>query len=234
MKRDFKDLANQMTYINKFIQRRTSLTKNCQLCGKPGKIQHNRADPYKIRILCNECKIKNDFTGKTVEQIISDVPVLNVLDYLTSPSKILKYRDITEEEKRIINKTIKFKDKTKGELCKELNISSSTLPKLIEKYEQIEPGITEKLNEAIKTKQRKILLHSALKRKDDKSNYNKVILDFKAKNNYSTKDLVELCNNKISVLTLNLIIEGKQKPNDNYKKIIAKALQMDVNEIFND
>lgn len=232
MKRDFKNLAQQMTYINKFIQRKTNLSKNCQICGKPGKIQHNQVDPYKIRILCNECRIKNNLLGRTVDQVISDIPIINALDYLISPSKILKYRDITEEEKRIINKTVKFHNKTKTELCRDLGISVATLPKLLEKYEIIKPGITEQLNEAIKTRQREILLQSALKRQSDTSNYNKFLLNYKKQNNYSTEDLVELCDNQISKLTLNLIIEGKQIPNDKYKKIIADSLNKSVEEIF--
>ena len=55
-----KKVAMQWQYervkIANLIARKPEIQKICCICGKEGKILHNRENPYNVIILCNNCR----------------------------------------------------------------------------------------------------------------------------------------------------------------------------------
>lgn len=230
MKTNFKSITQQATYINKFIERKTDLNKNCMFCGKPASIQHNRKNPYEVRILCRPCRTKYGLHGHTVDDKPSDLPTINLLEHINTNFKMYRDRTLTEEQMKIIDECIEL-NLYKAEFCKRLNVYPKALEWMLSEYEHIKPGITEKYLQAINIGRRNILLKNALNRKRS-SKSNTKLIQIKEEQRLSTKDIVEKTNHKISTASLNLIIEGKLEPSDKFKKLIAKALNVKVEDIF--
>ena len=55
-----------------FVARKPEIEKVCCICGKPGKILHNRENPYCISFICDECK-KNPENIKIAESKRIDI-----------------------------------------------------------------------------------------------------------------------------------------------------------------
>lgn len=166
-----------------------------------------------------------------VDSYIIDLPTINILNYLNS-EPILKYRDLSEEDKFIIDEAIK-NNMTKTEILNKFQITSYRLQSILDKYEEIKPGITETYNKSTKEGQRQKLYDSAMERSAKATTANNNLYKIKLERNLTTKDISNLCNGKIGVLAINLIIEGKTKnPKLRTKKIISEALGMKVEEVF--
>ena len=232
MKEKFDTLSQQMSYIDRFVERKTDIKKVCMLCGKPATIQHNKAFPYMIRVLCRPCKMKNHIMGKTVDSVIVDLPVINLKEHIVKDLKLYRDNPITEEQMKLIDLAIKNK-LTKKELYTLLKSNQYGLRDLINKYEAIKPGIKEALNKSTSEGRRRVLLNNAVRRSNNlNSAVNNKINKIKLEKGLSNKDIIEKCENKISIPQLALIIEGKCEVKDKYKKMIAKALDVKVTDIF--
>ena len=232
MKSDFKSITNQACYISRFIERKTDIEKKCVVCGKPAIIQHNRVDPYKVRFLCRECRTKYKVGNHTVDETpwIDDLPIIDLAECMIRPFVISKYTNITEEQKRIIDEAIKNKW-TRKETVARLKTHHKGLNDLLEKYNKLNPGKISEFKKSTKEGQRSTILKSSLNRiKSDK--FNTKILELKLAKQMSTDDMVKKINHRISANTINLIIEGKLEPSERFKKLIAKALDTDVEKIF--
>ena len=42
--------------VANMVARKSEINKKCCICGKEGKILHNKQDPYYIAFICDECK----------------------------------------------------------------------------------------------------------------------------------------------------------------------------------
>ena len=230
MKKDFDNMAKQMTYINKFLTRRTNLEKKCQKCGKPGKIQHNRANPYRIRILCLDCKKELGMSGETVDSFISDFPIIDLTEHINTESRVIKYIDLSKYYYEV-DEAIKDKISRK-DFCKKYHRTYYFLNKLLETYDKEKPGIKKEFEEMTYKKRRDFLLDKALDRSKAIETSNNKIIEAKRSLGYSNKELLEKLQSPIPKITLNLIIEGKVQPTEEQKQSIAKALNKKVEDLF--
>lgn len=230
MKTNFDDMSQQMSYINRFIERNTNFKKKCIVCGKPATIQHNKINPYIIRPLCRICRNQYGLFGRTVDKTLNVLPTVNLLDYVNTKPKRYEDRVLTQEEMCLIDECIKL-NLTKTVFSQRLNTHFKGLDWMIDEYEKIKPGIKEQFLQSIKKGRRNALLEKSL-RQDYNTHYNTKIIKLKREKNLSTKDIVKLANNEISTMSLNLIIEGKIEANDKFKKVIAEALDVQIEDIF--
>lgn len=230
MKTNFKSLNNQYSYISRFIERKTDLTKQCMICGNKALIQHNRTNPYEIRLLCRECRIKYNIGNNMVDELESDLPTINILEYVNQPFKKYEYRKITKKEMDIIDEAIK-NNWTKKETMKKLNAHTEELKFIIRRYSEINPDIKEAFERSSKLGQRNTILNSSLNRTNT-DKFNTKIIELKRAKNMSTRDISKKVDGKISINTINLIIEGKLKPSEKFKALIAEALDTEIEKIF--
>lgn len=230
MKEDFRNLSLQMSYINRFIERKTNFEKKCIVCGKPATIQHNKTNPYVVRPLCRICRDKYNLYGLTVDQTPNILPTVDLRDYINTNFKKYEDRVLTQEEMDLIDECIELK-LSKTDFSRRLKTYFKGLDYMIDKYELIKPGIKEQYLESINIGRRNKLLNNSLRRYHSDT-YNNKIVEIKKEKNLSTKDIVERANHQISTASLNLIIEGKIKANDTFKRLIAEALEVEVKDIF--
>lgn len=230
MKTKFDSMLQQMSYINRFIDRKTDLKKKCIVCGKPAYIQHNKINPYIIRPVCRICKNEYNLYGRTVDQTLDVLPTINILDHVNSEFRNYSDRTLTEDQMKLIDENLKL-NLTKTEFSKRLNVYPKALEWMITKYDSIKPGIKEEFIRSTDIGRRNKLLNLALNR-DSAGKVNNKIKEIKKQKHLSTKDIVDKANHQISVPSLNLIIEGKLKPSDKFKKIISEALEVKIEDIF--
>ena len=103
MKTEFSTMSQQMSYINRFIERKTDVKKECIVCGKPATIQHNRRYPFKIRPLCQNCRNHYGLNGHTVDSKPVALPTIDLLDHVITEHKLFVDRKITEDQMKLID-----------------------------------------------------------------------------------------------------------------------------------
>lgn len=233
MKTDFKDFSHLMGYINKFIERNTNLKKECQYCGKPAQIRYNYDNPYHIQLVCLDCKRKNGFNqyynrGK----LISDLPIIDIRDYLTKDKQEREDRlSLTENNKQIIQSLLKTK-LPKIEAIKEAGLTMYQYDRLVEQYkENIDSDIEDKLLEVF-NKNRRNKLKTVKLKSVNYSKYPNNLYKIKIERNLSNKDICKLANNTIQQESISLISTGKTEPTMITKCNLAIALQLSVADIF--
>ena len=80
----FDDMNKQMMYISRFVSQFTNLEKKCQICGKPTTITHNPVDPYKIQLICSNCRKEHSYNIKGIIEIPATIPTV-IVPKITSP-----------------------------------------------------------------------------------------------------------------------------------------------------
>lgn len=126
------DWHKERVRISNLIARKPEIKKICCICGKPGKILHNRKDPYCIAFICDNCK-KNPDNLKEAENHRFDIrehlkeSTLCIHNYNDDQIK-----DIVEGYK---NSTISI-----GDYCKQINISRYQFNEALKRYNKLYPN----------------------------------------------------------------------------------------------
>lgn len=130
-RKEMQEWQNTRVKIINLVARKPEIEKKCCICGKPGKILHNKKDPYYITFLCDECR-KDSQNRIIAEESRFDLRTkLNISNANTS-----NFSD--EEVTRIIvgymNDTL-----TIGEYCEKMNITRHKFEQLINRYKELYP-----------------------------------------------------------------------------------------------
>lgn len=117
--------------IINLIRRKPEIKKICCICGKPGKILHNRQDPYYITFICDECK-KDKNNLIIAEENRFDVRTKLDKDHLST-------HNFTDEE--VVRIVVGFMNGilSKGEYCNKIGISRYQFDQIVKRYKQLFP-----------------------------------------------------------------------------------------------
>ncbi len=228
-----QNLTSQKTlaYVGRFLTGCTTLEKNCQICGKPGTIRHNKLNPFQVQILCKDCRKELDIGNTTVDEYVIDVPILNLADYVKAPFKYLKNRPFNSEEIEIIKSWLTT-DLFITRICSKYNISPETLDMIIHRYAIRDSYYLDRFykNQRI-LKSRQISSHAT--KRGIKNKEATPLQKYKLETGLTTKEICQKCNNEITPLTVNLIAEGKViNPKIKTKEILSKGLGIKIDELF--
>ena len=227
MRMEFDDFNKQMVYVSKFVRNYTNLEKKCQICGKPADIKHNIHDPYKIQLVCNECKRNNQYDESGM---IYGVPLIDLYNYITNTR--IKESFISKSSNNInkLELILKSKNFTREKAYKLFNGSATNFNKTVDFYEkEINPNIRTELENIFNQERTKSLRASRQKSTLNSSNNLSMI---KYKKNISNRQLSKLTNNQIKPVAISLICTGKTNPKLKTKCILAEALNVSVYDIF--
>lgn len=136
-----------------FVARKPEIEKVCCICGKPGKILHNRENPYCISFICDECK-KNPENIKIAE--LKRVDIRGIIDKDSLSINNFLKTDIINIVKQYLNTL-----DTLGEYCEKIGISRYQLNEMINKYELYYPNSN--IKQRIRNKS-KVIKNQRLKR----------------------------------------------------------------------
>lgn len=139
---------NERVRIANLIARKPEIQKVCCICGKEGKILHNKKDPYYITFICDECK-KEPNNLIIAEE--SRFDLRTKLDKANLCIHTLSNEQIT----RIVLGYMNENNITSiGEYCKEIKISRHQFNQIIKRYCELFPN--QRINERIKSKTKKV------------------------------------------------------------------------------
>ena len=194
MKTEFKDLKHQVDYINKVVSRNTTLKKVCQYCGKPAFIKYNKNDPYKIQLVCKDCRI-----GKHSDRdgMLRDIPIIDIKKHLNKEKiKRENFKVVNEEN----DKKIKFLLNTKLPKVDAIKAAKLTLHQyelLVDTYEYgKDMYIRGKLNSNFRKNRANNLKKSTINRNFKK--YSNNLYKIKSERNLSNEDLSKLAGGRIT------------------------------------
>lgn len=122
---------NTRVKISHFV-RRNGIEKNCVICGKPGEIMHNRANPYKISFICEECRKDPDKEAQADKlrfDIRNKVPKRGTHILKTSTNEY-----ITKVVENYLHDVLPIR-----EYCKKIGISNRQFHTVVERYKEIHP-----------------------------------------------------------------------------------------------
>lgn len=122
----------QRVKIRNFVARKPEIDKSCCICGKPGKILHNRQDPYYIAFICDECR-------KIPENL--QLAEERRFDIRTKMDKTkLSIHNFTDEMVVRIIVGYMNSDKSMGDYCEEVGISRYQFNQLQDYYDKLFPS----------------------------------------------------------------------------------------------
>lgn len=139
---DYEQWNKIRVKIRNFVARKPEINKNCCICGKPGKILHNRQDPYYISFICDECRRVPENLQLAVERRF---------DIRTKMDKTkLSVHNFTDE--MIIRIIVGYMNSNKsiGDYCNEVGISRYQFNQLQDYYDKLFP--TQNIKQLIKEK----------------------------------------------------------------------------------
>lgn len=137
---------NERVKIANLIARKANIAKTCCICNKPGKILHNRQDPYYIAFICDECK-KIPANLEYAEENRFDLRT--ILDRNNLGTVHFSDEEITRFVIGYMNENLSL-----GDYCNEHKISRYQFNQFINKYNQIFPE--QNIKTLIKTHSKKI------------------------------------------------------------------------------
>ncbi len=158
--REMQEWQKTRVKIINLVARKTEIEKKCCICGKPGKIIHNKKDPYYITFLCDECK-KDKQNRIIAEESRFDLRTkLNINNIYTS--------NFSDEE--IVRFVLGYmNDKISiGEYCENMNITRYKFDQLINRYKELFPK--QNIRKLIKEHSRKIQNENMKKSIEDINN----------------------------------------------------------------
>jgi transcriptional regulator with XRE-family HTH domain len=228
---NFDSREKQVSYISKFVRRYTDVNLKCQFCGKDGRIHNNYiGDPYKIQIVCLDCKKKYRIKSNSM---CNNIPTINLKDHIIKGK--LKYVYLSDELVSKINKLTHTKQ-TRCKALKEIGLyNKNTFEKIISEYEKIyDKNIRSKLDKVFKKNRckraREVII--GLEVKESKNN----IAKYKLLKGITNRDIqgiiykkhkVNIYNNTISNLS-----KGKQNATPRIRCYIAEALDVSLGDLF--
>lgn len=128
---EYKEWDKERVKIRNLVSRNPEIKQVCCICGKKGKILHNRQDPYYITFICDKCR--KDKSNLTIaEESRFDVRTKLEMGHTS-------IRNFTDE--MVIRIIIGFINKniTIGEYCKEIGISRYQFNQLQKYYSKLFP-----------------------------------------------------------------------------------------------
>lgn len=139
---DYEEWNKVRVKIRNLVARKKEIDKSCCICGKPGKILHNRQDPYYISFICDECR-------KVPENL--QLAIERRFDIRTKMDKTkLSVHNFTDE--MIIRIIVGYmnSEKSIGDYCDEVGISRYQFNQLQDYYDKLFP--TQNIKQLIKEK----------------------------------------------------------------------------------
>ena len=229
MKTDFRDSSQMMSYIYRIFDRNTDLKKECQICGKPAKLKYNKWEPYKIQLVCDECRKTRHTTN--LEGMYLDIPVIDLKEHFKEDKiKREEFKTLTEENRNKIEALLKTK-LNKIDAIKSVGLTIHQYNILVDKYEyEVDAFIKIRLKEVFNKNRAKVLKKNAIKR--SYREYSNNLYRIKKERNLSNKQISELTDGKITGQQLSLISTDKCEPKMKTKCELARALHLSVADIF--
>lgn len=154
--------------ISNIVARKPEIENKCCICGKPGKILHNKENPYYITFLCSECRLVEGNIAKA-EKYRFDIR--EQLD----KSKLSTSNFTKQEVANIVKGYTNTQSLTIGEYCEKLNITRHQFNKLLELYAKYFPEDKTTLSAIVQKRkaiQRKRLIREAEERTIVRLTYN--------------------------------------------------------------
>lgn len=136
-----------------FVARKSEIEKVCCICGKPGKILHNKENPYCISFICDDCK-KDPTNIKIAESKRFDVR-----EKINKSS--LSVNNFTEKDIITIVNNYLNNICTLGKYCDDVGISRYQFNEMLNKYEEYYP--TSNIKQRVKNRS-KIIKNEKLKK----------------------------------------------------------------------
>lgn len=228
MKSKFKNNQYQLSYITKFISYYTSLERKCQFCGKPAIIKHNEEDPYRIQLVCRECRSKYKIPR---DKMYNNIPLIDCRDYINNERTLANNIKLTPELKKLLDESLE-KGLSKKETLDYVNITYTQFNKLIKQYEtSYDKDIAKKFQSSFYKSRADIIREAKLKStltNDSGNNLSKIKLE----KNISNRQIVDLSNKGITAAQLSCIQRGICKPKVKTKCLLAEILKVSVSDIF--
>lgn len=227
---EFDNFSKQMTYISKFIVKYTDIDKKCQFCGKPAQIKHNEKDPYKIQLICKECK-KSHHISKSMSD---EIPLIDLEQHITNPRVRHAHLTLSPVHINMIQEIL-ASDLDRGEVLSHYKISRGVLDRIIHLYAiEIDEDIGIKLKTTLDNNRKHKIKILTINRRVMNSCKSNNLSQIKLKRGLSNKDIERLSNRKVKALAISLICTGKSIPKMKTMCYIAEALNLSVAQIFND
>lgn len=126
-----KDWQQERVKIANLVSRKPEIKKICCICGQPGKILHNRYDPYYITFICDECK--KDPNNLAIAQETR----FDVRDKLEKSK--LAVKNFTDQQ--IVRYITSFMNDiiSIGDYCEKEGISRHQFNQIIQRYKSLFP-----------------------------------------------------------------------------------------------
>lgn len=141
-----EDWQRTRVKIINLVARKKEIEKICCICGKEGKILHNKKNPYFITFICDECK-KDPQNIEKAEELRFDLRDKLNKDNLC----IHNFSDY--QIKEIIKDYLKDYCSI-GKYCEKLNISRYQFNILLQKYNALYPK--ENIKQRVKARSKKV------------------------------------------------------------------------------
>ena len=132
--------------IANLIARKPEIQKICCICGKEGKILHNRENPYYITFICDECKKGPENINKAEK---TRFDVREKLDKANLCVHNFKDDQIIEMVESYMNDIISV-----GDYCDKIGISRHQFNQIIDRYKKLFPR--KNMDRIIKNRTRKV------------------------------------------------------------------------------
>ena len=118
--------------IANLVSRKKEIDKSCCLCGKPGRIMHNKnGEPYKIAFICCECGLD---PAKLEEAENHRFDIREKLEKAN-----LRIHNITEQEQEALVENYLKTILSIGDYCKQVGISRHQFTLLVNRYNELHP-----------------------------------------------------------------------------------------------
>lgn len=145
--------------IANLVARKPEIKRECCICGNPGKILHNKQDPYYITFICDDCR--KDISNLTIAEE-------HRFDIRTKLDKSnLSINNLTQQE--VIRIVVGFMNDTIsiGDYCNKEGISRHQFNQLLKRYQEIFPN--QPIEQLIKNKSNRVQKEKLTKIAEDKS-----------------------------------------------------------------
>lgn len=130
-KKHMQEWQNTRVKIINLVARKPEIEKTCCICGNPGKILHNRKDPYYITFICDECK-KDPNNLILAEEHRFDLR--EKLDKNNSCTNNFTDEEVTRIIVGFMNDILSI-----GDYCDKINISRYKFNQLTSRYKEMFP-----------------------------------------------------------------------------------------------
>lgn len=131
------NLQKNRVKIANIVARHPNLSRECRICGKSGKILHNRTSPYYITFICDECRKQYRESEQFKDKV--NATRFNLKEYQIESNKYNKVSKLSDKE---VTDTVRefIKNHTFiSSFCEYSNISRYHFTKLLIRYNELYP-----------------------------------------------------------------------------------------------